>query len=85
MKEKLRLNYVPPSFSQQLLDMWNRLTQENKPTTDYVIKFDEYLNWCSAIELESFDQILSSFRSGLRGNYRRELIARGITTLEHAY
>jgi len=23
MKEKLRLKYVPPSFSQQLLDKWN--------------------------------------------------------------
>ena len=30
MKEKLRLKYVPLSFSQQLLDKWNRLTQENK-------------------------------------------------------
>jgi len=26
MKEKLRLKYVPSSFSQQLLNKWNRLT-----------------------------------------------------------
>ena len=38
-----------------------------------------------AIELESPEQTLSRFRSGLRDDYRRELIARGITTLEQAY
>ena len=53
MKEKLMLKYVPPSFSQQLLDKWNRLTQGNKSATDYIAKFDEYLNRCEAIELES--------------------------------
>jgi len=34
MKEKLMLKYVPPFFSQQLLDKCNRLTQENKSATD---------------------------------------------------
>ena len=51
MKEKFRLKYIPHSFSQQLLDKWNRLTQETKSATDYIAKFDEYLNRCSAIEL----------------------------------
>jgi len=41
MKEKFKLKYVPPSFSQQLLHKWNRLTQENKSDTDYITKFDE--------------------------------------------
>jgi len=27
------------------------LTQENKSITDYITKFDEYLNRCSAIRL----------------------------------
>jgi len=50
MKEKqLRLKYVPLSFSQQSLDKRNRLTQGNKPATDYIAKFDEYLNRCDAI------------------------------------
>jgi len=79
-KEKLRLKYIPPPFSQQLLDKWNRLTQENKSATDYIAKFDEYLNRCGAIEFESTEQILSRFRSCLRDDYRWELIARGITT-----
>ena len=65
MKEKLMLKYVPPSFSQQLSDKWNRWTQGNKSVTDYITKFDEYLNRCGAIELESPEQTLSRFRSGL--------------------
>ena len=52
MKYKLRLEYLPPSFSQQLLDKGSKLTQENKSATDYITKFDEYLNRCSAIELK---------------------------------
>jgi len=73
MKENLKLKYVPPSFSQQLLDKWNRLTQENKSATEYITKFDEYLNRCGAIEFESPEQTLSRFRSGLRDDCRREL------------
>ena len=53
MKEKFRLKYVPRSFSQQLLDKWNKITQENKSLTDYIVKFDEYLNRCGAMEFES--------------------------------
>ena len=85
MKKKLRLKYISHSFSQKLLDKWNRLTQGNKSATEYIAKFDEYLNRCGAIEFESPEQILSRFRSHLRDDYRRELIARGITTLEQAY
>ena len=85
MKEKLMFKYLPPSFSQQLLDKQNRLTQKNKSATDYIAKFDEYLNQYGAIELESIEQTISRFRSGLMDDYRRELIARGITTLEQAY
>ena len=53
MKEKFRQKYIPPFFGQQLVDKWNRLTQENKSVTNYIIKFDKYLNRFSAIELES--------------------------------
>jgi len=51
MKEKLILKYVSLSFSQQLLDKWNRSTHRNKSATDYIAKFDEYLNRCGTIEL----------------------------------
>jgi len=60
MKEKLRQKYIPPSFSQQLWDKWNMLTQGNMSATDYIIKFDVYLNRCSAIELKSPEQCLGS-------------------------
>ena len=79
------LKYVPQSFSQQLLDKWNKWTQENKSATDQIVKFNEYLNRYAVIELESPEQTLSRFRSSLRDDYRRELIARDITTLKQAY
>ena len=61
------------------------MTQENKSATNYITKFDEYLNRCSAIQFESPKQTVSRFRSGLKDDYCRKLITRGITTLEHAY
>ena len=61
------------------------MDSRNKSATDYIAKFDEYLNRCGAIELKFPEQTLSKFKSGLRDDYRRKLIARGITTLEQAY
>ena len=61
------------------------LTQGNKSVTNYIAKFNEYLNQCDAIEFESPEQTLSRFRSGLKKDYCKELIAREITTLEQAY
>jgi len=54
MKEKLKLKYIPSFFHQQLLDKWNWLTQgRNQSATDYITRFDVYLNRCSAVELVS--------------------------------
>ena len=61
------------------------LIQESKLTTDYTAKFDEYLNHCCVVDFESSKQIMSRFMSGLRDDYRQELITRGIMTLEQAY
>jgi len=61
------------------------LTEGNKSLTDYITKFDKYLNRCGAIEFESPVETLSNFRSGLKNDYHRELIARGITILEQTY
>jgi len=44
-----------------------------------------FRTFCSTIEFESPEQTISRFRSGLRNNYHRTLIARGVTTLEQAY
>jgi len=32
------------------------LTKEYKSATNYIAKFDEYLGWCGAFELESTEQ-----------------------------
>ena len=61
------------------------MTQGNKSLIDYIAKVDEYLNRCGVIEFESYEHALPRFKSGLRDDYCRELIARGITTLEDVY
>ena len=73
-----------PSFSQQLLNKWNRWTQGNKSATDNITKFDEYLNRCGAIELESPEQPPYRFRSGLRDDYRQSSSLEA-SRLEQAY
>ena len=57
----------------------------NKSITEYIAKFNEYLNRCGTIKLETPEHTLSRLRSGLRDDYRQELITRGITTLEQTY
>jgi len=63
------LKYIPPSFSQNLLDKWNRLTKENKSANDYIAKFDEYLNRYGAIKFESPEHTLFRFSSGFKDDY----------------
>ena len=41
---KDKLKYISLSFSQQILDKWNKLTQGNNLATYYITKFDEYLD-----------------------------------------
>jgi len=61
------------------------LTRGNKSATDYIVKSNEYLNQCGAVEFESPEQTLFMFRSSLGDNYCREFIDRGIMTLQQAY
>ena len=70
MKENLMLKCVPSSFSQQLLNKQNRLNQGNKSVSNYIAKFDEYLNKCGAIEYESSEQTQSKFKLDLKDDYR---------------
>ena len=50
MKEKLREKYLPTSYKQHLLDQWQRMTQGNRPVSEYIAKFDEFLIRCSVTE-----------------------------------
>ena len=85
MKAKLNQKYLPITFQDQLLDKWSRLTQETRSATEYIEKFDEFLTRCSEFVDESSTVTLFRFRSGLRDDLRRELFARGVSDLEHAY
>ncbi|XP_022851801.1 uncharacterized protein LOC111373499 [Olea europaea var. sylvestris] len=69
MKRRLQEKYLPQSYRGNLLDQWNTLTQGNRPVTDYVTQFDEF----------------RMRYHGLKDDLRRELILRGVTTLDHAY
>ena len=66
MKEKLKGKYVPPSFSDRLMDKWHQYTQGNKLEKEYVAKFDEFLIRYSTFSKEGQAQILSRFRVRLK-------------------
>ena len=85
MKAKLSQKYLPITFRDQLLDKWSRLTQGTRSATEYIEKFDEFLTQCSEFIDESPTVTLSRFRSGLRDDLCRKLLARGVSNLEHAY
>ena len=80
IKLKLQEKYLPVSYKQHLLDQWQRLTQGNRPVSEYIKKFDQFLVRRS--ENESNVIVLSKFHSGLKDELRRELIVRDISTLE---
>jgi len=46
------------------------LNQGNKSVSNYIAKFDEYLNKCGAIEYESSEQTQSKFKLDLKDDYR---------------
>ncbi|XP_035540116.1 uncharacterized protein LOC108983558 [Juglans regia] len=83
MKRRLQEKYLPQSYRGNLLDQWNALTQGNRPVTEYVTQFDELRMRCHVVEDEAMT--LSRFRQGLKDDLRRELVLRGVTTLDHAY
>jgi len=85
MKDGLKGKYVPPSFSDCLMDKWHQYNQGNKSAKKYVAKFDEFLIRCSTFSKEGQAQILSRFRVGLREDLRTELLVKGVTELEKAY
>jgi len=66
MKDELKGKYVPPSFSDRLMDKWHQHNQGNKSAKEYIAKFDEFLIRCSISSKKGQAQILSRFRAGLR-------------------
>ena len=83
MKIRLREKYVPTSYKQKLLDQWKTMNQGNKPVSEYIAKFDEFVMRCHLNEPE--ETILSRFRAGLREEIQKELYFREVTDLEQAY
>ena len=65
-KERLRQKYLFTSYKQRLLDQWQKMTQGNRPVSEYIIKFDEFLMRCSVIEDRAIT--LSRFRANLWEN-----------------
>ena len=80
MKLKLQEKYLPVSYKKRLLDQWQRLTQDNRPVSECIKKFDQFLVRYGEDESDAI--VLSRFHSGLKDELRRELIVRDISTLE---
>jgi hypothetical protein len=83
MKTKLEEKYLSRSYRGNLLDQWNNLRQGGKSANEYVAQFDEYRMRCAVREDEVMT--LSRFRKGLNDDLRREVVLRGVSTLDEAY
>ena len=53
MKMKLQEKYLPMSYNQHLLDQWQRLSRGNRPVSEYIKKFDQFLVRCSDNEFDA--------------------------------
>jgi len=62
------------------MDKWHQFIQGNKSTKEYVEKFDEFLIRFNTFNTEKQDQIISTFRAGLRKDLRAELLVRGVSS-----
>ena len=83
LKAKLREEYLPLSYHQQLLNQWSRLTQGTKSVTEYITKFHEVIERCLVDEPETMT--ISRFQAGLREDIKHELFQWRIHYLEDAY
>uniref|UniRef100_A0A2N9HIT5 Reverse transcriptase n=1 Tax=Fagus sylvatica TaxID=28930 RepID=A0A2N9HIT5_FAGSY len=83
MKQQLSRNYLPPTYRSALLEKWNSLRQGHRSVTDYLEQFQEYKRRCQIVEEEVVT--LDRFKRGLNDDLRRELIIRGVTSLDQAY
>ena len=82
MKQHLSRNYLPPTYRSAFLEKWNNLRQGHRSVTDYLEQVQEYKRRCQIVEEEVVT--LDRFKRGLNDNLRRELIIRGVTSLDQA-
>ena len=62
---------------------WDRLKQGTSSVMDYIEQFKEYKRCCQIVEEEVVT--LNRFKKGLNPDLMKELIIRGVTSLDHAY
>uniref|UniRef100_A0A2N9I5V1 CCHC-type domain-containing protein n=1 Tax=Fagus sylvatica TaxID=28930 RepID=A0A2N9I5V1_FAGSY len=83
MKQALSRNYLPTTYKSTLLKKWDNLRQGLRSVIDYIEQFQEYKRRCQIVEEEVVT--LGRLKKGLNNDLRRELIIRGVTSLDQAY
>jgi hypothetical protein len=83
MKQKLQEKYIPQSYRNKLLDQWNNLRQGNKSINEYITQFNDYMIRCAIRENKAMT--LRRFCEGLNDDHSREVVFRGVSTLNQAY
>jgi hypothetical protein len=83
MKQKLQEKYIPQSYRNKLLDQWNNLRQGNKSINEYITQFNDYMIRCAIRENKAMT--LRRFCEGLNDDLSREVVFRGVSTLNQAY
>uniref|UniRef100_A0A2N9IMT1 Reverse transcriptase zinc-binding domain-containing protein n=1 Tax=Fagus sylvatica TaxID=28930 RepID=A0A2N9IMT1_FAGSY len=83
MKQALSRNYLPTTYKSTLLEKWDNLRQGPRSVIDYIEQFQEYKRRCQIVEEEVVT--LGRLKKGLNDDLRRELIIKGVTSLDQAY
>ena len=83
MKQALSRNYLPRTYKSTLLEKWDNLRQGPRSVINYTEQFQEYKRCCQIVEEEVVT--LGRLKKGLNDDLRRELIIRGVTSLDQAY
>ena len=83
MKQALSRNYLSTTYKSTLLEKWDNLRKGPRSVIDYIEQFQEYKRRCQIVEEEVVT--LGRLKKGLNDDLRRELIIKGITSLDQAY
>jgi hypothetical protein len=83
MKQALSRNYLPTTYKSTLLEKWDNLRQGPRSVIDYIEQFQKYKRRCQIVEEEVMT--FGRLKKGLNDDLRRELIIRGVTSLDQAY